>query len=453
MSRIPIRLRLTLPFAFAMAAILATMGVVIYARVGSALLGSADASLAAQAGEAVGHARVGRSLLDQDVSEGPAVAQVQLADGTIVDSSPAALRPIVPAASRDAALSGRRVWTSTELPGLRGEWRLLVVPVDVRGTHAVLAIARSLASRDETLDRLSREFVLTAPLVLLLALAGGYGLAAAALRPVEAMRRRAAAVSADAPGQRLPEPRAKDEIGALAQTLNDMLARLEAAVDHERRFVADASHELRTPLALLRAELELALRHPRSRAELEAAVRSAAEETERLTRLAEDLLLIARSDQGRLPIRREALRSTELLERVRDRFAMHATTLGRSLSIATSADVDLDADPTRIEQALGNLVVNALEHADGGVLLRANKVDGVVELHVEDDGPGVPPGFAPRAFDRFSRADDAREGGGAGLGLAIVQLIARAHGGTAHIDASQSGGSDAYISIPRAEGS
>ena len=451
MSRIPIRLRLTLPFAVVTAAVLAAMGIVIYARVGSALLATVDSSLDAQVNEAVAHARVGRSLLDQDVSEGPAVAQVQSADGAIVDSSPANVQALIPAATRAAVLSGRRVRTTTELPGLSGEWRLLVVPVDVHGEHSVLAIARSLAARDETLDRLSREFLLTAPIVLLLALGGGYALAAAALRPVEAMRRRAAAVSADAPGQRLPEPPARDEIGALAHTLNDMLARLEAAVEHERRFVADASHELRTPLALLRAELELALRHPRSRTELEAAIRSAAEETERLTRLAEDLLLIARGDEGRLPIRREVLHSTELLERVRDRFAMRASTLGRSLDVVGGSAIELEADPARLEQALGNLVDNALQHAQGPVSLRAERVDGVVELHVEDDGPGLPTGFAARAFDRFSRPDDAREGGGSGLGLAIVQLIAGAHGGTAHIETSHSGGSDAYIVIPRTD--
>ena len=449
MSRVPIRLRLTLPFAVVMAAVLTAMGVVIYARVGSALLGTVDASLDAQVGEAVAHARVGRPLLDQDVSEGPAVAQVQLASGALVDSSPGTLPSIVPPASRAAALSGRRVRTTTELPGLRGEWRLLVVPVNVGGRHAVMAIARSLAARDETLDRLSREFLLTAPLVLLLALGGGYVLAAAALRPVEAMRRRAEAVSADMPGRRLPVPGAKDEIGALARTLNDMLARLEAAVEHERRFVADASHELRTPLALLRAELDLALRQPRSRTELERAIRSAAEETERLTRLAEDLLLIARGDQGRLPIRREPLRSVDLLERVRDRYAMRAGSLGRSLDVVAGTDVEFQADPARLEQALCNLVDNAFEHGAGAVELRAETTDGVVALHVEDGGPGLPRDFAHRAFDRFSRGDEAREGGGAGLGLAIVQLIARAHGGAAHLDASSRGGSDAYIVIPR----
>src|SRR5205085_12035881 len=139
-----------------------------------------------------------------------------------------------------------------------------------------------------------------------------------------AMRRRAAAITAATPGARLPVPPAHDEISRLAETINDMLGRLEAAFRHERRFVADASHELRTPLALLRTELELALRRTRSREELEAAVRSAAEETERLTRLAEDLLLVARADQGELPVRREAFQAQEVLGRVAGRFAAQA---------------------------------------------------------------------------------------------------------------------------------
>src|SRR5207253_8574810 len=193
-----------------------------------------------------------------------------------------------------------------------------------------------------------------------LAIAAGYLLAAAALRPVEAMRRRAAAITASTPGTRLPVPSSRDEISKLAETLNDMLQRLEAAFEHERRFVADASHELRTPLALLRTELELALRRPRSHRELEQALRSAAEETERLTRLAEDLLLIARSDQGELPVRRERVSAQELLATVAERFAMRTERLGRTIVVDESADAILEADPVRLEQAVGNLVDNAL---------------------------------------------------------------------------------------------
>ena len=229
-----------------------------------------------------------------------------------------------------------------------------------------------------------------------------------------------------------------------------MLARLEAAFEHERRFLGDASHELRTPLALLRAELDLALRRTRSRDELERVVRSAADETERLSRLADDLLLVARSDQGGLPMRLEPVRLSELVVRVRDRFAVRADALGGGSSSKGHSTRSWLADPLRVEQALANLVDNALVHGAGAISLREHVSGDVVELHVSDEGRGFPPAFEARAFERFSRADEARSGGGSGLGLAIVALIARAHGGEAHLRNSESGGADMWITLPRA---
>ncbi|MGZ4333425.1 MAG: ATP-binding protein [Gaiellaceae bacterium] len=440
MSRIPIRLRLTLPFAVAVAAVLAAMGVFIYLRVGGELISSVDSNLRAQVAEVKVNAEAARTLVDTDATDGPTVAQVLTPDGVVVASQPSAL-PALPHARR---------WQSSHANGLNGDWRFLALPETVGGERRILVVGRSLHAREETLHRLAQEYVIAAPVALLLAVLAGYGLAAAALRPVEAMRRRAAAVTAEEPGRRLPVPPARDEIRSLAVTINDMLARLEASFEHERRFLSDASHELRTPLALLRAELELALSRPRSRAELEAAVVSAAEETERLTRLAEDLLLIARADQGQLPIRAERVPVSDLLERVRARFSAHAAELGRAVDVDGDRDAAVVADVMRIEQALGNLVSNAFEHGDGTVTLRARTVDGRVELHVTDKGAGLPDGFVARAFDRFSRADDARGGGGAGLGLAIVELIARAHGGDAHLVNRPGGGSDAWISLLRA---
>jgi signal transduction histidine kinase len=265
------------------------------------------------------------------------------------------------------------------------------------------------------------------------------------------MRAEAAGISAAEPGRRLPVPPARDEISRLADTLNAMLDRLEAALERERGFVADASHELRTPLAVLQAELELALRRPRSAAELEEALRSAAAETDRLTRLAEALLVLARSDQGQLALRREPTDAREIVGRVAARFAGRAAASGRSIEVHADDGAALSADVPRLEQALGNLVANALEHGGGVISLTAAAHDGKVELHVLDEGRGFPPAFVAHAFERFSRADLARSRGGAGLGLAIVDAIARAHGGSAHIASSERGGTDVWLAIPPAQ--
>jgi len=448
MNRIPIRFRLVLPFALGMSLVLAATGVFIYERVGHELLRSVDQSLAAQLTESAANLNDNDRLIDRDRSDGPTIAQIELADGRTVGSVPFTLPALLDRNTLRRGLAGRLRLTE-DVKGLDDEWRLATQPIHGASGPAVLVVGRSLAERDETLARLSREFLFAAPAALLLAILAGYGLAAAALRPVEAMRRRAAAISAAKPGQRLPVPPARDEIAALAVTLNEMLGRLEAAFEHERRFVADASHELRTPLALLRAELEVALRRPRDRDELEAALRSAAEETERLVKLAEDLLLIARADEGQLPIRREPTPIAELLERVRSRFAARAEGLSRTLRVEPANGAVVDADPARIEQALGNLVDNAFHHGAGTITLSARIERGRVELHVTDEGAGFPATFVDRAFDRFSRADDARSSGGTGLGLAIVTLIASAHGGHARAANRPGGGADVWIDLKR----
>jgi heavy metal sensor kinase len=439
-AALPIRVRLTLPFAVTMALVLAALGGFVYVRVGSTLLASVDAGLRGQSKEADSRVRDEETLQDHDVNES-GIAEVLTPSGSVAQSNPVGLRPVLEGPAL-AEAARHPVLLTTRVRGLNGDWRLLASPVG----EDVVVVGRPLAGRDESLDRLQHEFLLAAPLALVLATLAGYLLAGAALRPVEAMRRRAAAITAATPGNRLPVPPGGDEISRLAETLNDMLGRLEAAFQHERRFVSDASHELRTPLALLRTELDLALRRPRSRAELEDALRSAAEETERLSSLAEDLLLVARADQAELPARREQIPSRDLLERVASRFAARAGELGRAVRVTGSAPV-LDADPARLEQALGNLVDNALAYGAGTIELSARKVNGHVELHVTDEGSGFPAGFATRAFDRFSRADESRSRRGSGLGLAIVQAIAQAHGGSAFAANRERGGADVWLSL------
>ncbi len=439
MSRLPIRVRLTLGFAVAMAIVLAAVGLFVYERVAGELLGTVDQTLVAQAGDEIGNGRA-----DADTAGGTTLAQRFAADGQLTSSEPKGLAPLVsrPDLAR-THLSGP-LWLDVRLPRRPGPWRVLVTPAKEGAGYVVLA--RSLAPRDESLDHLRRQLVIFLPLALLAACLGGYLLAAGALRPVELLRRQAAAVTPGEPSS-LPVPAARDEVARLATTLNEMLARLNEAFEHERRFVADASHELRTPLALLRTELDLALRRPRSREELEDALRSAAEEAERLSRLADDLLLIARADRGTLPVRREPIAVDDLLTDIQSRFATRAASVGREIRVAPS-ELQVDADPLRVGQALVNLVDNALTHGRGAVELSATEKSGTVELHVRDSGDGFPPEFVARAFDRFSRADEARSRGGTGLGLAIVELVASAHGGKAGVRNLPQGGADAWLALP-----
>jgi two-component system, OmpR family, sensor kinase len=447
-NRLPIRVRLTLPFAVGMAVVLAGAGFFIYVRVGGALLSSVDQRLRVQAQEVSGRVEHGRTPFDHDNADGPTVAQLVNSGGIVVQSTPRTLRPILTGKARSAALAGGTVWKSGSIAGLTNDWRVLAIPAKVGAGRGAIVVAESLEPREEALHRLVREFMLGGSVALLLAILAGYAVAAAALRPVEAMRRRAAAIGAGTPEKRLPVPPTRDELSRLAETLNDMLGRLQSALEHERRFVDDASHELRTPLALLKTELEIALRQPRSHHELEDALRSAADETDRLTRLAEDLLLVARADEGRLPIRLEQVSARQLLADVAARFELRNAEHGRSIVVADDSDAAVEADATRLEQALGNLVDNAFVHGDGQIVLSVRESGGSVELHVTDHGSGFPPGFVDRAFDRFSRADEARGRGGTGLGLAIVELIARAHGGSAAIAVAPGGGADAWIALP-----
>jgi signal transduction histidine kinase len=234
----------------------------------------------------------------------------------------------------------------------------------------------------------------------------------------------------------------------LGATLNEMLDRLEAALERERDFVADAGHELRTPLALLRTELELALQHADSVAELKEAVRRSSLEADRLSQLAEDLLLIARSDRGGLPLRVESLDTRDLFATVLSRVEWRVEAEGKSVRADLGSPTCVHGDRLRLEQALANIVDNALRYGGDEISLAVSRCDGHARLHVRENGPGFPREFLDRAFERFSRADTAHGRGGAGLGLAIVQAVASAHGGSAHAINRQPAGADVWLSIP-----
>ena len=310
---------------------------------------------------------------------------------------------------------------------------MLARPVAGASPGAVLVVGQSLDDRAETLSALVASFAVGGPAAVILASVVGYLLAAASLRPVEAMRRRAREVSLSRDGELLPVPPARDEVRRLGETLNEMLDRLRRSFERERRFVADASHELRTPVAVLKTELEGALRRGGHEPEVREALVAAVEECDHLAQLADDLLVVARGAEGQLPLRAERLRARLVLEGIRRRFADRAEGRGRQIGVDAPDDLVLHADRDRVRQALGNLVDNALRHGDGDVVLTARAADGAVAIDVADHGPGFGDEIAARAFERFTRGDRARTRGGTGLGMAIVLAVAEAHGGSAEL--------------------
>ena len=454
MSGVPIRLRVTAACAVVMALVLAASGWFLYSRLSSHLATQLQQELQVRAQDlgalvAGGHGSLAADASSRLVEPGESYAQL-VDSGRVVDATPPlGGKPVLRGDQLRAAARGPLYATLPSVPGLNESSRVLATPVQRDGRRLLLIVGDTRQNDLETLASFRNELLIAGPIALLLASLAGYLLAGIALRPVEAMRSRAEAISAATPGERLPVPATHDELERLGVTLNEMLDRLEDALRRERDFVADAGHELRTPLALLRTELELALRHDLSADELRGAVRVSVEDVDRLARLADDLLLIARSERGELPLQVETVQVDELLASVARKFQWRADAERRPLAHEAPAKLRLHADRLRVEQALGNLVDNALRHGGGTVLLRAEAVNGRVELHVEDGGAGFPPAFLEHAFERFSRPDAARERGGAGLGLSIVRTIAEAHGGSADAANVHGGGADVWLAVPR----
>jgi two-component system OmpR family sensor kinase len=446
--RLPIRLRLTTAFAGVLASVLAVGGLVLFTEFRGDFDGVINESLNSRAADAAALVANGKPQGALTRSR-ERLAQVYDPHGALVASTPAlAHTHLLTAGEARRAGEGLLRLGRVETPA--GAARVRARAADTAGAPLVVAVAEPLDRRDRALDRLAELLLIVGPLALLLATYAGHQVAGAALRPVERMRARAEQITERDTAERLPVPAATDEIAALGHTLNELLARLDGAVVRERRLLADASHELRTPLSVLLAEVQVALRGERDVHELRAALESVENEARRLSRLADDLLVLARADQGRLPVRPEPLDAHELLSAAAGRAAAAAAAAERNIATDAAAHVLLLADPDRAAQALDNLVANALAHGDGEVKLAANVVAGTVELHVTDEGRGFPDALLERAFERFSRADPARSGGGTGLGLPIVATIAHAHGGDAGARNLPGSGADVWLSMPAA---
>jgi two-component system OmpR family sensor kinase len=448
----PIRLRLAAAFAAVAAALFALGGWAFASGLSSAQLSAIDAQLTVQLAQAVHYLPAGSATgaaVSAASPPGDYVIQVIDSRGQVRGASPdTGTVPLVTSAQLGQARQGRISVTSTaDEEGLR------IAAAPLAGHPGWVAVAgESLETYDATQSQVARELAVGGAAFVAVAGLGAYGLARAALSPVERLRRQVAAISERGEAASIAEPTTGDEIAALAGTMNELLGRLQRALARQRALTADASHELRTPLAVLRGELELAARPGRSREELAAAVRNAAAEAERLTRLTEDLLLLARSDEDQLSLRlgptdvRQLLASSAAL--AGSRLAASGVTCRVDAQSGTYADLDAD----RIRQAVDNLVDNALRFAPrGSVIVLAARADGPdLDIEVRDDGPGFPPDFLPHAFERFRRPDSgrARGDGGAGLGLAIVRAIAAAHGGGATAGHGPGGGAVIRLHLP-----
>jgi len=448
--RLPIRARLTLVSGVLMAAVLVALGAFLFLRVQAELLAAVDAGLRSRADVLLARIGEGGLVGGGALVEGDeAFAQLLDDEGRVLQSSDGLVdEPLVAPDGFEGQIVFERLVTTAEevVPA-----RLLAVTVAGSGT---LVVGASLEDQQEALALLLGQLLIAGPVAVALASGVGWLVAGAALRPVERLRLEAEAISGAVHGRRLAVPGTGDELARLGESLNRMLGRLEEAVERERRFVGDASHELRTPLANLKAELELALRRARTPDQLVAALHSAAEETDRLTSLAEDLLVLARSEGGRLPVRREALDAARLVREIVAGFAGRATELGISIG-TTGADYPQHAklDPARVRQALGNVIDNAVRHTPHGgrVTVDLRDESGAIAVEVTDTGAGFDAGFLQRAFEPFGRADEARSRshGGAGLGLAIVRAVADAHGGSVVAANRPGGGASVVIQFPR----
>ncbi|MGI9022059.1 MAG: peptidoglycan-binding protein [Acidimicrobiales bacterium] len=436
------RIRITALATLAVVAVLivASVGVVISQR--RLLTANLDESLATRADEIqtlVADGRVPPTLTG--LGEDDTAAQVLVAGSVVVSSTNVAgAGPIAPPPS-----GGQTVRTVTGLPHDDASFRLVSRQVEEGGRPVVIHVAGNVDDIHDNTTVLVTSLSVAVPAVALLLALLIWWLVGRTLRPVEAIRAEVAAIGGSDLQRRVPVPTGDDEIARLARTMNTMLERVDAAAQAQARFVADASHELRSPLTRMRSELEVDLAHADG-ADLTATHRSILEETVGMQHLVEDLLLLARSGGGPAP----APLPVDLDDIVVG-LARRLRADGRvTVDMADVAAVQVPGHAAQLARAVSNLADNAARHAAGTVTFLLVEQDGLAELAVIDDGPGIPPEDRERVFERFTRLDEARGAstGGAGLGLAIARDIVERHGGTVSVDPDHRPGARLVVTLP-----
>lgn len=460
----PLRVRLTLWYGSALAAILLIFAVTLYTVMAQQLRDQVDRSLeeaAAVTVRSLEQRRVGPLLLFEDLARDfPELAvldkffQIYSANGTITIRSPHFESRAVPLSrtALAAALAGQVAWESAR-------WRtgdpvrLVSVPVmRAGGLVNIVQVGTSLQPVEEALQRLRFLLLVTIPAAVIVALAGGWWLAGRALRPVDVITEAARRIAAGDLSQRIMVHPSSDEIGRLAATLNDMIARLDASFRQVRQFSTDASHELRTPLTILKGEAELTLRRPRSAEEYRLVLESGLEEIDRMTQIVDELLFLSRADLGEVELASLAVRLDLLVEEVQRQAAVLGQERDIRVTLGTVVPVTVAGDELRLRELLLNLLDNAVKysHSSGTIGVSLLRDGSYARLSVKDHGIGIPPDVQARIFDRFYRTEAAREHArqGTGLGLSISRWIAGAHHGRIEVQSIEGSGSTFTLVLP-----
>jgi heavy metal sensor kinase len=454
--RLPIRVRLTVFYACLLSAIIAALGTFLVVQLTSHLQSTVDRHVRESALHiARAYAAEGsEDFLDASRTALPADGLAQIVDrsGRVLHSfgTFAGDVPIV-GVRETPALSGHARLITVHVGGNEAGYRASASPVRRLGNDRVLIVAESLADAHENVEHIVLVLLLAGPAALLITALGGWGLARHALRPVERMTSQAQEIGINRLQERIAVPPVMDEVGNLAVTLNAMLDRLEQGVRSKHQLIADASHDLRTPLAVMRAELDVSLRANHLGTDARDVLESTREEVDRMTRTVDNLLTLAQVDEGRLELLTAPLDLKAAIEAAARPLRTLAAAKGVVLDVGGES-CEVRADPQRLEQALTNLIENAIKftHSGGRVRVTAWRGGREVGITVADNGPGMPATARSQVFERFYRADPARgrDAGGSGLGLAICREVAVAHGGRVWVDSEEGKGSEFSLALP-----
>ena len=441
MRRGSLRVRITLASTLVVAVALATVGLALNAALRSSQVDAVDAALGTRASDIESLLESNALPSNLDVGRND-IVQVIDTNNNIVAASPNARDQLLFLKQPDAESF------TTRIKALESKEYRFHIETD-RRSGSIIIVGTELDQIDAVNDEIQHAFLLTLPLLTIFVAGIVWIVIGRALHPVEAMRAEAADIGGSELHRRVPSPGTGDEIGNLAITLNDMLDRIEAANQAQAQFVSDASHELRTPIAIIRHQLEIALREKNPDV-LRAVVVDISEENLRMQRLVDDLLLLARHDT---PDNRQHMTSQLVdLDDIVLEQAQHATETTEIDTRRVSAG-QVRCNPDHLIQIVRNLLDNALRHAATCVALTVEEQGAVVALHVDDDGKGIAPADRERIFDRFARTDEARARhlGGTGRGLAIVADLVSRHGGEITVkDSPVLGGARFTVTLPNA---